>query len=182
MGVDSMRKFGAWIVLPLLLSGCLTSKGRFLPVNTATTPLPAGQYYRIEPGDKVSTLTGPIALSIQGTTYAFADGKDIMKFQMIPVVAGKDIYVVQEDPGLTGPQLDAAKVGILIGPVTEDGFCDYSDPANGLAGVNRSGDIASKPQLKAWLVSHVDMIAKMKRGVCWVKLTPNTPAGKPPSG
>ena len=170
-----MRTFGAWIMLPLLLSGCLTSKGRFLPVNTATTPLPAGPYYRIEPGDKVPTVTGPIALTIQGATYAFTDGKDIAKFQMIPVVARKGIYVVQEDPGLTGPQLDAASVSILIGPVTEDGFCDYSDPANGLAGVNRSGDIVSKPRLKAWLVSHVDAIAKMKRGVCWVKLTPQAP-------
>ncbi len=170
-----MRKFGAWIVLPLLLSGCLTSKGRFLPVDTATTPLPAGQYYRIEPGEKVPTLTGPIALTIDGTAYAFTDGKEITKFQMIPVAARKDIYVVQEDPGLTGPRLDAANVGILIGPVTEDGFCDYSDSANGLAGVNRSGDIVSKPRLKAWLVSHVDTIAKMKRGVCWVKLTPQAP-------
>ncbi len=173
-----MRKFGArgWIMLPLLLCGCLTSKGRFLPVETATTPLPPGQYYRIEPGDTVPNLTGPIALTVQGTTYTMTGGTDTTKFHLIPVVAGKDIYVAQEDPGLTGPQLDAANVGILFGPVTEDGFCDYSDPDNGFSGVNGSGDIVSKPRLRQWLISHVDTIAKMKRGVCWVKLTPNVPS------
>ena len=176
-----MNMFGAWgraavFVLPLLLCGCLTSKGRFLPVETASTPLPAGKYYRIEPGDAVPNLTGPIDLTLEGTTYTMAGGTDKTKFHLIRVVAGKDIYVGQEETGLTGPKSDASNVGILFGPITEDGFCDYSDPANGFAGVNRSGVIVSKSALKQWLVSHVDKIAKMKRGVCWVKLTAEVPA------
>ena len=175
-GVDALGRFGVF-VLPLLLCGCLTSKGGFLAVENASTPLPAGKYYRIASGEPLPQLTGPFTLTVKGKTYSILGGRDVVKFNLIKLVAGKDIYVAQADMGLTGAKPDAANVAILFGPITEAGFCDYSDPANGFPGVNSAGDVTSKDELRQWLVSHVDEISKMKKGVCWVKLTRDSPAG-----
>lgn len=172
-----MGRFGVFL-LPLLLCGCLTSKGKLLPAENATTPLPAGQYYRIEPGVPLPELTGPFALTVKNKVYSLAGGRDPVKFQLIRLVHGKNIYVAQAVPGSSKAEDD--NVAVLFGTVTTEGFCDYSDPANGYPGVNSAGTVTSNDELRQWLVSHVDDIAKKPKGVCWVKLTHDGAAGKQP--
>lgn len=161
-----MGRFG-FLLVPLLLCGCLTSKGRFLPAENASTPLATGQYYRIEPGEPLPALAGPFNLSRQGKIYTFSGGRDVLKFHLIRLVEGKDIYVAQVEPD---SKKDEESVAILFGPLTKDGFCDYSDPANLYPGVNSAGTIVSNDELRQWLVGHVDEITKKKKGVCWMKL------------
>lgn len=107
-----MGRLSVWL-LPLLLAGCLTSKGRFLPADNAATPLPAGAYYRIEPGEPLPALAGPFNLSIKGKEYTFSSGRDVLKFQLIRLVEGKDIYVAQ-----AAPDAKTDNVAILFGPLT----------------------------------------------------------------
>jgi len=154
----------AVLLLPLLLAGCLTSKGNFLPVENASTPLEAGMYYRIEPGDPLPALAGPFRLNLKGKEYSFSTGRDVLKFRLFRLVERKDIYVAQAAPGAKSDN-----VAILFGPLTKDGFCDYSD--NAYPGVGKGGDISAPDELRQWLVSHVDEIVKKTRGVCWVRLT-----------
>lgn len=172
-----MGRFGIFL-LPLLLCGCLTTKGTLMPAENASTPLAAGAYYRIEPGDPLPELTGPFKLTVQGKVYTMHGGRDVLKFQLIRLVVGKNIYVAQAVPGSSTAADD--NVAVLFGPLTPEGFCDYSDPANGYPGVDSAGTVVSNDVLRQWLIGHVDDIAKKTKGVCWVKLTHDSPAGKPP--
>ncbi len=159
-----MYRFGIFL-LPLLLCGCLTSKGKFMPVENASTPLAAGMYYRIEPNDPLPALAGPFRLSVKGKEYTFSGGRDVLKFQLIRLVEGKDIYVAQ-----IAPDAKSDKFAILFGPLTKDGFCDYSEPGNGYPGLGAGGEIVAPDELRQWLVSHVDEIVKKTKGVCWVRM------------
>lgn len=91
----------------------------------------------------------------------------MLKFQLIRLVEGKDIYVAQ-----AAPDAKTDNVAILFGPLTKDGFCDVSDQDGVFPGVGKTGDITSKDGLRQWLVAHVDELAKLKKGVCWVRMTP----------
>jgi hypothetical protein len=62
-----MGRFGVFL-LPLLLCGCLTAKGKLLPAENASTPLAAGKYYRIDPGDRAADFDIYLPASLAART------------------------------------------------------------------------------------------------------------------
>ena len=163
------------LLLPLLLAGCLTSKGKFLPTENAATPLPPGKYYRIEFGEPFPVLTGPMTLALKGKEYSVRIRNDIVKFHMIRLVEGKNIYVAQAHPAPSGAPADKSgvpSVPFLFGPADSSGFCDVSEQDGVFPGVSNTGDVTSADELRQWLIGHVDELAKLKKRVCWVTMRP----------
>jgi hypothetical protein len=164
------RGIAAACCVVLSLAGCIRSKGPLLPVETASTPLPAGLYFIVSNRNSRTDLpavAGPIRVTIQGTTYIAippkTEDQTPSRFHLIKATNAGEVYILQTDTGNKQGYRD-----VLVGVAGKDGFCS-KDIRNFPPDAVANEEIVSKPILPRFLVDRAADIAATANDVCYIR-------------